>query len=167
MTKVEFRLLQLILSPVSGDRTTLALLFWDGSRLRVVSALEFERVEPAHREGIRIAAEDFVSAAQKAARDLDEAATPRPDLGLAHIFPVREGYGASLYWAPIVTTQTGDADAYFDELVRELRLNRAEHALAECTSTQHGTCAPPSDAAPGPQGVPALTTSCASASLPA
>jgi hypothetical protein len=122
MTKVEHRLLQLILSPVSGDRITLALLFWDGTRLRVASAINLGMVEPARREGIRIAAEEFVRAAEKTASSLARSATPRLDFGLAHVFPVREGYGAALYWAPIVSVQTGDADAYFAGLVAELRL---------------------------------------------
>jgi hypothetical protein len=125
MTKVELRLLQLILSPVSGDRITLALLFWDGARLQLARSIDLGMVAPAHREGIRIAAEDIVSAAEKTARDL-AASAPPPGAGLAQIFPVREGYGAALYWAPVVTVQTGDAGAYFAELVTELRLDRDE-----------------------------------------
>jgi hypothetical protein len=129
MTKVEHRFLQLILSPVSGDRITLALLFWDGVRLRVASLIDLGMVAPAHREGIRIAAEDIVAAAETTAHDL-AASAPAPGTGLAHIFPVREGYGAALYWAPIATVQTQDADAYFAELVTELRLDRDEPVLA-------------------------------------
>jgi hypothetical protein len=135
MTKVEFRLLQLILSPVSGDRVTLALLFWDGSRLRVASALNLGMVEPAHREGIRIAAQDFVSAAEKTARGLEAVPTSRLDFGLAHVFPVRDGYGAALYWAPIVTVQTGNAEAYFAGLVSELRLTRDARARSRRVRT--------------------------------
>jgi len=38
MKPIEYRFLQLILSHVAGDRLTLALIHWDGERLRVASS---------------------------------------------------------------------------------------------------------------------------------
>jgi hypothetical protein len=123
MVKVEFRLLQVILSPVSGDRVTVALLHWDGALLRVASSTAALRaLERDHREGLRVAIQEAVRKAERKARSLAE--EPVLDMGLAHVFPVREGFGAALYWAPITSVETADAEAHFTELRRELRLER-------------------------------------------
>src|SRR5579871_3763639 len=123
MVKVEFRPLQVILSPVSGDRVTVALLHWDGTVLRVASSTAALRaLERDHREGLRVAIHDAVRKAERKARRLTE--EPVLDMGLAHVFPVREGFGAALYWAPITSVETADAEAHFAELRRELRLER-------------------------------------------
>lgn len=123
MTKVEFRLLQVILSPVSGDKVTLALLHWDGTRLRVASSmLPLVACDPDHRDGIRVAAEDIVRHAERASARVTR--EPLLDVGLAHVFPVREGLGAALYWSPVASLRTENADAHFAELRRELRLDR-------------------------------------------
>jgi hypothetical protein len=164
MNSVEYRLLQLVFSVVSGDKRTLALLHWNGTKLRVAHTLgPVAGIDPLHRDAVRVTAEAWIHRAERTASrlDADQAAPPE---GLARLFPVREGLGAALLWTRVVALETPDAAAHFDELVQELRLDGGEQAAAECTSTQHGACAPPSDAAPGPQGFPALTTSCASAS---
>lgn len=119
--KVEFRLLQVILSAVSGDRVTVALIHWDGARLRVAASLTaLTAVDPAPREGIRAAVEDFVRVAHRRARQLER--DPELDIGLAHAFPVRGGMGAALYWTPVTSRETLDPAAHFAELRREARL---------------------------------------------
>jgi len=121
--KVEFRLLQVILSPVSGDRLTVALLHWDGEVLRAASSTHALRaLERDHREGLRVAIDEIVRKMERTARHLAE--KPVLDIGLAHIYPVREGFGAALYWAPIACVETMDAAAHFAELRHELRLDR-------------------------------------------
>lgn len=123
MNKIEHRLLQLILSPVSGDRLTLALLHWDGRHLRVAySPAGITALDPKDREGIHIALTEIVRSAAAAARRIN--AAPPPDLALAHAFPVREGYGAALYWTPVARLAVPDAAAHFDWMVHELRLDR-------------------------------------------
>jgi hypothetical protein len=118
---VEFRLLQVVLSAVSGDRVTAALVHWDGAHLRVASSRgALSVVDPAHRDGIRTAVEDFVRRAERRALSLGR--KPELDAGLAHIFPVREGAGAALYWTPVACLETRDAGAHFVELERETRL---------------------------------------------
>lgn len=124
MKKVEFRLLQVILSPISGDRVTVALVHWDGTQLRVAASTHgLAAVDRSHREGIRAAIGDATRKAKRAAEQV--ASEPVLDLGLAQLLPVREGLGAALYWAPIVTMTTRNAEAHFEELKRDTRLDRA------------------------------------------
>ena len=119
--KVEFRLLQVVLSAVSGDRVTVALVHWDGTRMRVASSpTALTVVDAPSREGIRAAVEDYVRKAQRRARQLEK--TPELNIGLAHAFPVREGMGAALCWTPISSRETRDAEAHFLELRSETRL---------------------------------------------
>ncbi len=135
MTKVEFRLLQVILSPLSGDKVTLAILHWDGTHLRVASSMAaLVACDPEHRDGIRVAAEDIVRQAERTAAHVSK--EPMLDVGLAHVFPVREGLGAALYWSPIASLRTAGAEAHFAELRRELRLDRERAAASKRVSTK-------------------------------
>ena len=121
--KVEFRLLQVVLSPVSGDRVTAALVHWDGTNLRVASSpTVLSAIDLAYREGIRTAVEDLVRTAVRRGRELER--EQELNVGLAHAFPVREGMGAALYWTPIASRETVDPSAHFVELRREIRLDR-------------------------------------------
>lgn len=121
--KVEFRLLQVVLSSVSGDRVTVALVHWDGAQLRVASSpTAFTAVDASHRDGIRAAVEDIVRRANRRAREIEKQG--ELDVGLAHAFPVREGMGAALYWTPVSYCETSDPGAHFLELRREIRLDR-------------------------------------------
>ena len=129
--KVGLRLLQIILSHVSGDRITVALLHWDGECLRVASSLAgLAMLEPEERDGFRVAVLDIVGEAEKVARRIEQAPGARPEIGLAEVFPVREGLGAALYWTPVATLQTSRPEAHFDGLVRELHLDRRPQAAA-------------------------------------
>jgi hypothetical protein len=119
--KVEFRLLQVVLSAVSGDRVTVALVHWDGVRMRVASSpTALTVVDTPARAGIRAAVDEFVRKAHRRARQLER--TPELNVGLAHAFPVREGMGAALCWTPISSRETLDAEAHFLELRQEARL---------------------------------------------
>jgi len=122
MVRVEFRLLQVILSPVSGDRVTVALLHWDRTTFRVASSTAALRaLERDHREGLRVAIQDVVRSAERKTKEVSE--RPVLDIGLAHVLPVREGFGAALYWSPVTAVETADAEAHFAELRQELRLD--------------------------------------------
>ncbi|HUE29210.1 MAG TPA: hypothetical protein VMP89_20715 [Solirubrobacteraceae bacterium] len=129
--KVGVRLLQIILSHESGDRITAAVLHWDGEHLRVASSLAgLVMLEPEERDGFRVAILAIVGEAEKVARRIEETPGPRPEMGLAEVFPVREGLGASLYWTPVSTLRTSDPAAHFEGLVRELHLERCPQAAA-------------------------------------
>jgi hypothetical protein len=123
MNKVEFRLLQFIISHVTGDRVSVALLHWDGRQLRVASSLDHLAVcSPAQRQIVRSTVKILLAKAAKVARGLTRRA--RLDLGLRELFPVREGLGAALYWTPPTVVETGDIEAHFEELSAKLRLDR-------------------------------------------
>jgi hypothetical protein len=129
--KVGVRLLQIILSHVSGDRITVAVLHWDGEHLRVASSLAgLAMLEPDERDGFRTAILDIVGEAEKVARRVEETPAPEPERSLAEIFPVREGLGASLYWTPVSTARPSDPAAHFQHLVRELHLEPRPQAAA-------------------------------------
>jgi hypothetical protein len=161
MIQVELRLLQIVLSHVSGDKRTLALLHWDGATLRVAESLgPIGVVDPVHRDAVRVTAEAWVRRARRTAQSLHADPQAR-DGGLADVFPVRKGLGAALLWTPVTTLETPDAAAHFDALVRELRLDRNEPSPAECCQVEHRACSPSSDRFPAvPPGAPELAASC-------
>src|SRR5689334_6733314 len=98
MKTVEFRFLQYVISHAGGDRITVALLHWDGSRLRVVHSLAGLAIcEPAQRDVVRKTVAVLVRRAEELAEQLDS--DPRLNTGLADLFPVREGLGGALYWS--------------------------------------------------------------------
>jgi len=120
MKPIEYRFLQIILSHVAGDRLTLALLHWDGERLRVGSSL----ASPVLRE---LAQADIVERTVRAklARAARQAEQARAGVGLKELVPVREGLGAALYWSPIRASLASDPDAHFQQLCKSLRLETA------------------------------------------
>jgi hypothetical protein len=120
MKSIEYRFLQIILSHVAGDRITLALLHWDGERLRVGSQLASPVLRDLpHRE---IVERTVTVKLARAARQAEQAAA---GLSLSEVVPVREGLGAALYWSPLRTSTTSDAEAHFRELCAGLRLEVA------------------------------------------
>ncbi len=162
--RVGFRLLQLILSHVSGDRVSLALLHWDGERLRVASSLSaLTALTPGERDGVQASVLDIVREATSIAHRLET--SPQPSDELTHVFPVREGFGAALYWTPVTTVHTSDSEGHFDALVRELHLDREpdldrnEQAARSCPVAP-GPCPSDDTVHAPPPGMPALTTSC-------
>jgi hypothetical protein len=126
MTTVEFRLLQYVISHVGGDRITVALLHWDGARLRVAHSLVGLVVcDAAQRDVLRKTVEVLVSRADELAEQMES--TPRLNTGLADLFPVREGLGGALYWTPVVEIETAAPEAHFAELASSLRLGGEEN----------------------------------------
>jgi hypothetical protein len=102
---------------VTGDHLTLALLHWDGQRLRVASSfapLPYRDV--AQPDVVR---QTVRAKLERAARQAEQAPT---GLGLKEVVPVREGLGAALYWSPIRTSLASNPEAHFQELCASLRL---------------------------------------------
>jgi hypothetical protein len=119
---VEYRLLQLVVSHLGGDRLTVGLLHWDGHELRVASSkAPFAMLPRAHRSAVRETAAEFIRSARRLERTVKRA--PRLDMGLKELFPVREGLGASLHWTPVASLEARDAASHFSELRRSLRLD--------------------------------------------
>jgi hypothetical protein len=122
MAKIEFRLLQYVISHVTGDRVSVGLLHWDGRELRVASSLDHLSVcAPGQRDVVRTSVKLLVRRAKAAARRVAR----EPELlGLRDLFPVREGLGSALYWAPVTTVETTNPAAHFAQLSATLRLDR-------------------------------------------
>lgn len=124
---IEFRLLQLIVSHVSGDRLTIGLLHWDSFRLR--AAMSFQSIPPwmaSDREDLESSARAMIRAATGRRYN-----TGSSFLGLEHVVPVREGLGGALAWSIVHTARTGNAEAHFRGLAAELHLTEeAPHAAA-------------------------------------
>lgn len=126
MKRVEFRLLQLVRSHVSGDKLTLALVHWDGETLRVARSLApLAVVEPAYRDGVRATAKEWIRRARELAAQL-EAGRQLHLEGLGELFPVRQGLGAALLWTPLTSVQTADPEAHFASLRHELHLDHLD-----------------------------------------
>jgi hypothetical protein len=124
MAKVQFRFLQLVLSHVTGDKVSVALLHWDGETLRVASSLEPLAVcAPEQRSAIQATVKTFVSRAKQRARELSAEQKPL-DSGLADLFRVREGLGSALYWSPVAAVDTRGPADHFEALCSVARLDR-------------------------------------------
>jgi hypothetical protein len=120
--RVEFRLLQLLLSHDSGDRLTLALLHWDGAQLRVASSMaSLIALDVRDREPLRATAREWVRRAESTAARIRHG-QGELDLGLQNLFPVRAGVGSSLLWTAVTTVDVRSASEHFDELRTSLRL---------------------------------------------
>lgn len=116
---VEFRLLQLVLSQIGDERRTIALVHWDGSRLRVAwKHGRFASELGSAGEDVRVAVDGLLENARQLAAD------PRgqPPLPLSHVCPVREGMESILVWSPTRMGVTADPARHFQELVDALRL---------------------------------------------
>jgi len=125
MKPIEYRFLQIIVSHVTGDRLTLALIHWDGERLRVASSF-------ASLSSRVTAQEDIVrrTVLAKLARAARQAEQAPAGLGLKQVVPVREGLGAALYWSPIRASLASDPEAHFQELCESLQLETSATAAA-------------------------------------
>jgi hypothetical protein len=119
---VEYRLLQLVVSHLSGDRLTVGLLHWDGKALRIASSrAPFAMIRAPHRAAIRETATEFLRSAHAVADRMETKS--RLNLGLKEIFPVREGMGAALHWTPVASIDAHDAVGHFEELRASLHLD--------------------------------------------
>lgn len=121
MKKVEYRLLQFIVSHVTGDRVSVALVHWDRERLRVASSFDRLAVCPARqRPLVRATVRAFLSQSENAAQTAR--AEPANQVALATLLDVREGLGGALHWAPLEVAETSDAERHFQELSAHLSL---------------------------------------------
>jgi hypothetical protein len=132
--RVEFRWLQFFVSHVSNAQLTVGLLHWDGMTLRYAfNAGPFDLCEPAQRAALWQTLRDIEREVGQVAADLGGRGRA-PEVGLKALFSVREGVGASLYWAPVETSSTVDAAAHFASLRGSLRLDETQsppHVTAE------------------------------------
>ena len=113
--RVEFRYLYFVPSHVGDDRLTIALLHWDGDRLRLAHSVE--RISgplSSHRGAL----ERELSALEQRVRD----SHPKPGVGLDDALRVTTGRGPSLLWSPVRVGQTEDAEAHFEDLRSQLGL---------------------------------------------
>lgn len=114
MLKIEYRMLHVMVSPFTGDRLTVALLHWDGEVLRIASSLApLAHVHTTQREHVRRAINAKIKRAKKAGITVKN---QRTLYGLAELFRVREGEGASLFWSPVLSGMSHNAQAHFEEL---------------------------------------------------
>jgi hypothetical protein len=119
MKPIEYRFLQYILSHVTGDRLTLALVHWDGEHLRTASSFApLSYPDVAQREIVRRTVEAKLA---RAAKQVEKA---EQGMGLKDVVPVREGLGAALYWSPIQTSLASNPEKHFASLCESLRLER-------------------------------------------
>lgn len=115
MVRVEYRMLHVTISPFTGDRLTVALLHWDGTKLRIASSLlPLTHIHATQREHMRRAINAKLKRAKIAGRTLEER---QGNLyGLAELVRVREGEGSSLSWSPVLSSATHSAHEHFEEL---------------------------------------------------
>ena len=111
MSQVEFRFLQFVVSPVSDDRITIALLHWDGRDMRFAHSTA--RI-PAALSIHRPALDRELKAIERQVRKLRHHSGNL--LALTDVYRVTEGRGASLLWAPVRAGETKNAAAHFAEL---------------------------------------------------
>lgn len=119
MTRVEFRFYQCLLNPTSGDRVTLALVYWDGSRLRCAHSL---RVLPALPGAQRRLLGRALQTLEEQVLLVNE--SPERSGGtLQGVFPVREGLGSLLFWSELQGGLPSNPELHFRELCSLLRFS--------------------------------------------
>ncbi|MBK9259508.1 MAG: hypothetical protein IPM54_06680 [Polyangiaceae bacterium] len=115
--RVEFRLLQLLCNPVGDERVTVALIHWDGRQIRFAWN---PRKVPNFLAHVRSDINAVLGSIRQSTHS--RAQTLHLSFGLDHIFPVPEGYGSLLMWAPLRVGVTSDPQAHFAELINVLNL---------------------------------------------
>lgn len=117
---VELRFLHVLVSPVSGDRVTVGLMHWDGTTIRTACA--FHALPPWFALGREDLESTVRALLRRAAKRSEKDPRARSMLGLSDAAPVAEGFGASLFWSPVVRAQTGDPEAHFGSVAAEVHL---------------------------------------------
>lgn len=123
MNRVEFRYYQCLLNPLSGDRVTIALLHWDGRRLRLADALP---VLPPVRKESRKMVERGLKALRQMVALANETQHPEGAL-LQDVFRVREGMGSLLFWSELKGALTDHPEQHFNETKELLQLAPPAH----------------------------------------
>ncbi len=128
--RVEYRLLQYVLSHVGGDRVTVAVLHWDGAQLRCATAHE-SRIAPLcsakQRDIVLRTVRSLIRNAEEVGQELSSRGNLALNTGLADLFRVTEGRGGALLWAPVVAATTSDAQAHFNQIVASVHFEQRTH----------------------------------------
>jgi len=119
MTRVEFRYYQCLLNPTSGDRVTIALVYWDGSLLHCAHSL---RVLPPLPDAQRRLLGRALQALEERVTLVNES-SKRSGGSLQEVFPVREGLGSLLFWSELQAGLTSAPELHFQELCSLLRFS--------------------------------------------
>jgi hypothetical protein len=115
--RVEFRLLQVVLSPIGDERITLLLLHWDGHLLRVATGVPQMPRIPCNIAQLKSAVKRVGRAAMRAKRPLSGL--------LSDLYPVPAGLGSAFpYWTHVQIGHTKDPEAHFDELRSHFAMKR-------------------------------------------
>ena len=112
MNRVEFRYYQCLLNPTTGDRVTVALVYWDGEKLRCAHSLSVLPTLPVAQRRLVARA---VKAVHERVQFVNEQG-PREGGALQEVFSVREGLGSLLFWAELRGALTNAPDEHFAEL---------------------------------------------------
>jgi hypothetical protein len=117
MTEVQSRFLQILLSPVTGDRVTVGVVHWDGIALRAAASFDHLPTSLASEKPVLEPAVDaLIRRARTAGRNATWSSRQRSILQLSDVFEVRTGLGARLCWTGVRISETDDADSHFRKL---------------------------------------------------
>jgi len=113
--RVEFRLVQVVLSHIGDERITVGLVHWDGTTMRV--AIGVPRLPRFDNRGSIGAIRSAVKA------DGRRALRAKGPGILADVFPVRGGPGSAYpYWTHIRIGESSLPEAHFEELRQHFQL---------------------------------------------
>jgi hypothetical protein len=134
MVVVQSRFLQLVLSPLTGDRVTVGLVHWDGIELRAVSSLDLlPSAVGSEKPALKAAVSALMRRAEASSKPNRK--RQRSCLSLDDIFPVRTGMGARLSWTGVRESETDDSESHFRRLSSQAGLDgstpRSELAVAK------------------------------------
>ena len=122
-SKVEFRIAYGSVGALEAERFALALIHWDGGRLRAAR----RHLVPSSFGAAREPLERTLRALERAV----DRASARPSFGLDDAFPVREGDATGISWSPLRVGHTSDPERHFRELADSLLLRKARTAADE------------------------------------
>lgn len=118
---IEFRYLHAVTNGISGDRTTVGLMHWDGIELRFARSLARMADAPAHFERAVASIADQIHATQKGIGSGPFLFHQALDL----LFPCQTRGGDALVWSTVRRGFSADSDAHFMDLATMLGLVRA------------------------------------------
>ncbi len=126
-SKVEFRICYGSVGAFEAERLALALVHWDGWRLRV-----------AARKHVPASFEQAARGIERTLHGWERTATRNdvslPGMPLHSVLPIRDGVMTGAWWEPIRVGHTSDAEGHFQHLCDSLRLGQPQrHATPEIT----------------------------------
>jgi hypothetical protein len=114
-SRVEYRVFSASADPLGEERYPLALVHWDGRQLRYAARERLPGALEREERGLS----RVLKALRRRVRSVP---TAQLDIGLDHVFDVRDGDAGTTAWSPIRIARTQDAADHFERLVRDLRL---------------------------------------------